>query len=133
MIANSDGGRTTPSWVAFSAQDGTRLVGQGAKNQAAANPTNTVNDAKRLIGRRFTDAAVQHDMKLWPFTIKSVDGKPNIEVEALGSTMVYSPEEISAMVLISAGTAPRRAPRGSQISAASSTRVEARNTRCSAR
>merc|ERR1719329_267829 len=71
-----------------------------AKNQASLNPTNTVYDAKRLIGRRFTDAAVQHDMKLWPFKLVSIDGKPNIEVEAMGATKTYSPEEISAMVLV---------------------------------
>ena len=59
VIQNEDGSRTTPSWVAFSAQDGTRLVGQGAKNQAATNPANTVNDAKRLIGRSYHDAGVQ--------------------------------------------------------------------------
>jgi len=98
IIANDQGNRVTPSYVAFTETE--RLIGDAAKNQASLNPTNTVYDAKRLIGRRFTDAAVQHDMKLWPFTIKSVDGKPNIEVEALGSTKVYSPEEVSAMILV---------------------------------
>merc|ERR1712110_939967 len=62
--------------------------------------SNTVYDAKRLIGRRFTDAAVQHDMKLWPFDLKSVDGKPLIEVEVSGSRKKFAPEEISAMILV---------------------------------
>merc|ERR1712087_181600 len=68
-------------------------------NQASLNPSNTVYDAKRLIGRRFTDAAVRHDMKLWPFNIVSVDGKPIIEVEVSGAMKKFTPEEISAMVL----------------------------------
>merc|ERR1719343_1572755 len=97
IIANDQGNRVTPSYVAFS--DGERLVGDAAKNQVAINPSNTVYDAKRLIGRRFTDAAVQHDMKLWPFAIVSVDGKPIIEVEVSGAMKKFTPEEISAMVL----------------------------------
>merc|ERR1711871_597371 len=76
------------------------LIGDAAKNQASLNPTNTVYDAKRLIGRRFTDAAVQHDMKLWPFKVISAEGKPNIEVVASGEAKVFAPEEISAMVLV---------------------------------
>ena len=98
IIANDQGNRVTPSYVAFTETE--RLIGDAAKNQASLNPSNTVYDAKRLIGRRFTDTAVQHDMKLWPFTIKSVEGKPNIEVESMGGTKVYSPEEISAMILV---------------------------------
>merc|ERR1719343_734642 len=97
IIANDQGNRVTPSYVAFA--DSERLVGDAAKNQATVNPSNTVYDAKRLIGRRFTDAAVQHDMKLWPFAIVSVDGKPIIEVEVSGSKKKFTPEEISAMVL----------------------------------
>merc|ERR1712127_1066196 len=77
-----------------------RLIGDAAKNQASLNPSNTVYDAKRLIGRRFTDAAVQHDMKLWPFGVVPKEGKPMIEVEVSGAKKVFSPEEISAMVLI---------------------------------
>merc|ERR1711998_70577 len=96
IIANDQGNRVTPSYVAFS--DGERLIGDAAKNQASLNPTNTVYDAKRLIGRRFTDAAVQHDMKLWPYKVVSKDGKPNIEVDVSeGSSKTFSPEEISAM------------------------------------
>merc|ERR1719456_1237866 len=79
IIANDQGNRVTPSYVAFT--DNERLIGDAAKNQASLNPTNTVYDAKRLIGRRFTDAAVQHDMKLWPFKVVSKDGKPNIQVQ----------------------------------------------------
>merc|ERR1711920_466144 len=97
IIANDQGNRVTPSYVAFS--DDERLIGDAAKNQASLNPSNTVYDAKRLIGRRFTDAAVQHDMKLWPFALVSVDGKPIIEVEVSGAMKKFTPEEISAMVL----------------------------------
>ena len=96
IIANDQGNRVTPSYVAFS--DTERLIGDAAKNQASLNPTNTVYDAKRLIGRRFTDSTVQHDMKLWPFKLVSQEGKPNIEVE-FGGTKIFSPEQISAMVL----------------------------------
>merc|ERR1719284_1928974 len=98
IIANDQGNRVTPSYVAFSESE--RLIGDAAKNQASLNPTNTVYDAKRLIGRRFTDAAVQHDMKLWPFKVVSADGKPNIQVQSSGETKTFSPEEISAMVLL---------------------------------
>lgn len=70
VLQNSDGSRTTPSWVAFSKQDGTRLVGQGAKNQAAANPQNTVNDAKRLIGRSFHDSGLQADLKHFAYKVR---------------------------------------------------------------
>ncbi|CAL5070842.1 unnamed protein product [Urochloa decumbens] len=100
IIANEQGNRITPSWVAF-ADSGERLVGEAAKNQAASNPGRTVYDAKRLIGRRYDDAEVQHDMRLLPYKIVSKHGKPHIEVPAGGdvNTRVLSPEEISAMVL----------------------------------
>jgi len=98
IIANDQGNRTTPSYVAFTAEE--RLIGDAAKSQAAANPTNTVFDAKRLIGRKFTDASVKSDMAHWPFTVKSGTGdKPLIEVTASGETKTFTPEEISAMVL----------------------------------
>ena len=71
-----------------------------AKNQVAINPTNTVFDAKRLIGRRFDDATVQADMKHWPFTVLNDGGKPKLQVEFKGETKTFSPEEISAMVLV---------------------------------
>src|SRR6185437_16086852 len=67
IIANDQGNRTCPSYVAFTETE--RLVGEAAKNQAAMNPKNTIFDAKRLIGREFTDATVQSDMKLWPFKV----------------------------------------------------------------
>merc|ERR1719253_2010236 len=96
IIANDQGNRVTPSYVAFTETE--RLIGDAAKNQASLNPTNTVYDAKRLIGRRFTDAAVQHDMKLWPFAVVSKDDKPNIQVQSAGEKKTFSPEEISAMI-----------------------------------
>jgi len=78
IIANDQGNRTTPSYVAFT--DSERLIGDAAKNQVAMNPTNTVFDAKRLIGRKFSDAAIQHDVKHWPFTVVSGPSeKPMIE------------------------------------------------------
>merc|ERR1719313_2376809 len=98
IIANDQGNRVTPSYVAFNEAE--RLIGDAAKNQASLNPTNTVYDAKRLIGRRFSDATVQHDMKLWPFEVVSQDGKPNIQVMASGEKKTFSPEEISAMILL---------------------------------
>ena len=98
IIANDQGQRTTPSYVAFT--DTERLIGDAAKNQVAMNPTNTVFDAKRLIGRKFDDPSVQSDMKHWPFTLKAgPDGKPLIEVEYKGEKKTFSPEEISSMVL----------------------------------
>ena len=97
IIANEQGNRVTPSFVAFTPEE--RLIGDAAKNQAALNPKNTVFDAKRLIGRRFDDESVQNDMKTWPFKVIDVDGNPMIEVEYLGETKTFSPQEISAMVL----------------------------------
>jgi len=99
IIANDQGNRTTPSYVAFT--DSERLIGDAAKNQVAMNPVNTVFDAKRLIGRKFSDASVQSDIKLWPFTVKSgVAEKPMISVEYRGETKDFAAEEISSMVLI---------------------------------
>ncbi|RLV82833.1 Heat shock protein SSA1 [Meyerozyma sp. JA9] len=97
IIANDQGNRTTPSFVAFT--DTERLIGDAAKNQAAMNPSNTVFDAKRLIGRRFDDAEVQGDIKHFPFKVVNKGGKPNIQVEFKGETKVFTPEEISSMVL----------------------------------
>ncbi|KAI9005638.1 hsp71-like protein [Hyaloraphidium curvatum] len=98
IIANDQGNRTTPSYVAFT--DTERLIGDAAKNQVAMNPANTVFDAKRLIGRRFADAEVQSDMKHWPFKVIDKGGKPFIQVEYKGETKEFTPEEISAMVLV---------------------------------
>ncbi|KAL1916427.1 uncharacterized protein VTP21DRAFT_5618 [Calcarisporiella thermophila] len=97
IIANDQGNRTTPSYVAFT--DSERLIGDAAKNQAAMNPENTVFDAKRLIGRRFNDPEVQSDMKHWPFRVVDRKGKPYIEVTFKGEKKQFTPEEISAMVL----------------------------------
>jgi len=97
IIPNDQGNRTTPSFVAFT--DSERLIGDAAKNQAAMNPTNTVFDAKRLIGRRFSDNEVQSDMKHWPFKVVEKAGKPYIQVQFKGETKDFTPEEISSMVL----------------------------------
>ncbi|KAK7746845.1 Hsp70 chaperone [Cytospora paraplurivora] len=97
IIANDQGNRTTPSFVAFT--DTERLIGDAAKNQVAMNPHNTVFDAKRLIGRKFSDSEVQADMKHFPFKIIDKAGKPAIEVEFKGETKTFTPEEISSMVL----------------------------------
>ena len=98
IIANDQGNRTTPSYVAFSNDE--RIIGDGAKNQAAMNPTNTVYDAKRLIGREFKDQIVQQEMKGFPFSVKDDgSGKPVIEVEYKDETKTFHPEEISAMIL----------------------------------
>ena len=97
IIANDQGNRTTPSYVAFTETE--RLIGDAAKNQVAMNPSNTVFDAKRLIGRRFDDTSVQSDMKHWPFDVINDGGKPKIQVEHKGETKTFFPEEISSMVL----------------------------------
>lgn len=98
IIANDQGNRTTPSYVSFTEEE--RLIGDAAKNIAAANPKNTVFDAKRLIGRRFQDSTVQNDMKHWPFRVVEGNGeKPEIEVTYKGELKRYKPEEISAAVL----------------------------------
>ncbi|KAJ5443670.1 Heat shock 70 kDa protein [Penicillium daleae] len=98
IIANDQGNRTTPSFVAFT--DTERLIGDAAKNQVAMNPHNTVFDAKRLIGRRFEDAEVQADMKHWPFKVIEKATKPVIEVEFKGEAKQFTPEEVSAMILV---------------------------------
>mmetsp|Transcript_7942 Transcript_7942/g.7096 ORF Transcript_7942/g.7096 Transcript_7942/m.7096 type:complete len:660 (-) Transcript_7942:121-2100(-) len=99
IIANDQGNRTTPSYVAFNETE--RLIGDAAKNQVAMNATNTVFDAKRLIGRKFTDTVVQSDMKHWPFKVtEGVGGKPVINVTFKGESKTFAPEEISSMVLI---------------------------------
>ena len=97
IIANDQGNRTTPSHVAFT--DTERLVGDAAKQQVARNPENSIFDAKRLIGRRFDDPVVQSDMKHWPFKVISDGGKPQLRVDYMGETKVFSPEQISSMVL----------------------------------
>jgi len=98
IIANDQGNRTTPSYVAFT--DTERLIGDAAKNQAARNPENTVFDAKRLIGRKFNDPIVQSDIKLWPFKVIAGSGdKPMIQVTHNGEEKKFHPEEVSSMIL----------------------------------
>jgi len=97
IIANDQGNRTTPSYVAFT--DSERLIGDAAKNQVAMNPSNTIFDAKRLIGRKYQDSTVQSDMKHWPFKVSNAGGKPRLEVEYKSEEKSFTPEEISAMVL----------------------------------
>merc|ERR1711896_28322 len=97
IIANDQGNRTTPSYVAFT--DTERLIGDAAKNQCAMNPINTVFDAKRLIGRKFDDPVVQSDCKHWPFKIVNDSNTPKIQVQYKGETKTFSAEEISSMVL----------------------------------
>lgn len=99
IIPNDQGNRITPSYVAFADTTSERLVGDAAKNQAASNPLNTVFDVKRLIGRRYNEPTVQRDKKLLPFLIVAKDEKPHVEVQLNGEGKVFSPEEISAMVL----------------------------------
>ena len=98
IIANDQGNRTTPSYVAFT--DWERLIGDAAKNQVAMNPTNTVFDAKRLIGRKSNDAVVIADMKLWPFDVIDEAGSPKVKVEYKAEKKTFFAEEISSMVLV---------------------------------
>eukprot|EP00061_Rhincodon_typus_P012878 g38900.t1 len=97
IIANDQGNRTTPSYVAFT--DTERLIGDAAKNQVAMNPQNTIFDAKRLIGRRYDDATVQTDLKHWPFKVINDSSRPKVEVQHKGETKTFYAEEISSMVL----------------------------------
>ena len=98
IIANDQGNRTMPSYVAFN--DTERLIGEAAKNQAAVNSENTIFDAKRLIGKKYSDPLIQSDMKLWPFTVKAGEGnKCLIEATYKGETKTFQPEEISSMIL----------------------------------
>jgi len=98
IIANDQGNRITPSYVAFT-QEGERLIGDAAKNQLTTNPENTVFDAKRLIGREWSDTSVQHDLKFFPFKLVEKSSKPHIRLETSAGTKEFSSEEISAMVL----------------------------------
>jgi len=98
IIANDQGNRTTPSYVAFT--DTERLIGDAAKNQVAMNPNNTIFDAKRLIGRKFNESTVQSDRKHWPFHVVDQNGLPRLRVEYQSEEKTFTPEEISSMVLI---------------------------------
>lgn len=97
IIANDQGNRTTPSYVAFTETE--RLIGESAKNQAVTNPKNTIFDAKRLIGRKYSDSTVQSDKNLWSFNVVSQNDKPMIEVDVNSEKKLLSAEEVSGMIL----------------------------------
>ena len=98
IIANDQGNRTTPSYVSFNSEE--RLIGSSAKSQSSQNPENTIFDAKRLIGRKYSDPLLQSDIKHFPYTVKSdSDGKPVIEVSYKNELKTFKPEEVSSMVL----------------------------------
>ncbi|KAJ6127201.1 Endoplasmic reticulum chaperone BiP [Penicillium sp. IBT 18751x] len=97
ILVNDQGNRITPSYVAFTDEE--RLVGDAAKNQYAANPTRTIFDVKRLIGRKFDDKDTQKDAKNFPFKVVNKDGKPHVKVEVNKSPKTFTPEEVSAMIL----------------------------------
>jgi chaperone protein DnaK len=99
IIANDQGNRITPSYVAFTAE-GERLIGDAAKNQLTTNPENTVFDAKRMIGREWSDSAVQHDLKYFPFKVVEKNTKPHITLTTSTGDQSFAAEEISAMVLV---------------------------------
>ena len=98
IIANEQGNRTTPSYVSFNESE--RLIGDAAKSVASLNPTNTIYDIKRLVGRDFNDKNLQDDMKSLPYKIVNCNGKPKVEVEFKGEVKQFTPEEISAMILV---------------------------------
>ena len=100
IIANDQGNRITPSYVAFT-EDGERLIGDAAKNQLTSNPSNTVFDAKRLIGREWSEKTVQNDVKYFPFAVADKNGKPMVTINTGkdGNKVELSAEEISAMIL----------------------------------
>jgi len=97
IIANDQGNRTTPSFVSFNSEE--RLIGEAAKNSASSNPKNTVYDAKRMIGRSFTDPAVQEEIKHFSYNVINKNNKPVIDVEYKNERKQFTPEEISSMIL----------------------------------
>ena len=98
IIANDQGNRTTPSYVAFT--DTERLVGNSAFNQCASNPSNTVYDAKRMIGKDWDDQKLQDDIKHFSYDVENNNGKPKIKVSYKNELSTFSPEEISSMILV---------------------------------
>lgn len=98
IIANDQGNRITPSYVSF--QDNERLIGDGAKNASTQNPTQTVYEIKRMIGREFNDPILQKDLQLLPYTVVNEKGRPKVKVNYMNEEKLFSPEEISAMVLV---------------------------------
>ncbi|KAI1848916.1 hypothetical protein JX265_001247 [Neoarthrinium moseri] len=97
ILVNDQGNRITPSYVAYTDEE--RLVGDAAKQQAAANPTNTIYDIKRLIGRKYEEKDLQNDIKHFPFKVKNKNGKPVVQVQSAGEDKTFTPEEISAVIL----------------------------------
>ncbi|MBO1764754.1 Hsp70 family protein, partial [Escherichia coli] len=97
IIANDQGNRITPSWVAFTDEE--RLVGDAAKNQFSSNPQRTIFDIKRLIGQKYNDKSVQNDIKHFPFKVVNQNGQPRVSVAVHGKEKTFTPEEVSAMVL----------------------------------
>ena len=98
IIANDQGNRITPSYVAFT-EEGERLIGDAAKNQLTSNPKNTIFDAKRLMGREWSDSTVQNDVKYFPFKVANKNSKPFISINTGNGMKDLSAEEVSAMVL----------------------------------
>ena len=98
IIANDQGNRITPSYVAFT-EEGERLIGDAAKNQLTSNPKNTIFDAKRLMGREWSDSTVQNDVKYFPFKVTEKNSKPIISINTGNGIKDLSAEEVSAMVL----------------------------------
>ena len=90
IVANDQGNRITPSYLAFT-EDGERLIGDAAKNQLTSNPKNTIFDAKRLIGREWSDKTVQNDVKFFPFALQNNKNKPNIKVETASGPKILTP------------------------------------------
>ena len=97
IIANEQGNRTTPSWVSFTDEE--RLIGDAAKNASGQNFLNTIYEAKRMMGRDWTDPILQNDLKLFPYKVVNVNNKPKVEVTFKGEAKQFTPEEISAMIL----------------------------------
>jgi L1 cell adhesion molecule like protein len=97
IIANEQGNRTTPSWVSFTDEE--RLIGDAAKNASGQNYLNTIYEAKRMMGRDWTDPILQSDLKLFPYKVVNVNNKPKVEVTFKGEPKQFTPEEISAMIL----------------------------------
>ena len=98
IIANDQGNRTTPSYVSFNETE--RLLGDASKASSSMNPLNTIYDIKRMLGREFTDTSVQQDIKSVPYKVVSCNGKPKVEVMFKNECKQFTPEEISAMILV---------------------------------
>ena len=96
IIANDQGNRTTPSWVSFGEE---RLIGDAAKSASGQNIANTVYEIKRMMGRDYSDPILQKDLKLLPYKVVNVANKPKVEITTNEGPKLFTPEEISAMIL----------------------------------